>query len=268
MDFLMKIKPIKTLILSLLIIPLFSFFIPTSTYADIKTIDGAAQENTNQTTENYSTNNDCSDMILGLKPWYCGTSEPTDENALKSNAIIIATNVLADLTIIAAYLVLGFVIYGGYQYMFSDGDPSKAAAGKKTLLHAFIGLAIVLTANIILSSIRIAFLGQNGSLTPLEIGTNTNYLVTNLIQWVVGIAGLVAAIFLVIGGISYLTSAGDANKLQKAKTTILYALIGLVIVALAEIITAFVSNLIRESQKSQPTAQVIIERNYNEKQIN
>ena len=261
MDHPMKTKFIKFLTVTLFTVLSFSLFTSASTYAEVKLLNEEKPNDTSQTTdqssESYGSNNNCSDILLGLKPWNCGTTEIDSEDALKSNAIIIATNILADLTIIAAYLVLGFVIYGGYQYMFSEGDPGKAAAGKRTLIHAFIGLAIVLSANIILSSIRIAFLGQNGSLTPnADIDANT--LVTNLIQWVVGISGLVAAVFLVIGGISYITSTGDANKLQKAKTTILYALIGLVIVALAEIATAFVSNLLRESQKPQSTAQIII----------
>ena len=72
-------------------------------------------------------------------------------------------------------------------------------------------------------------------------------MVTNLIQWVIGIAGIVAAVFIVIGAIGYLSSAGDPNKLKKAKDTIMYALIGLAIVGLAEVITAFVSSTIRNA---------------------
>ena len=159
-------------------------------------------------------------------------------------------NILADLPVIAAYLVLGYVIYGGYLYMFSSGDPSKAMAGKKTLTQAFIGLAITMSAYVIFSAIRIALIGNKsfGDCDPLVGGcVDGGTMVTNLIQWFGGMAGVVAAIFLVIGAVGYMTSQGDAGKLQKAKTTILYSLIGLVIVALAEILTAFVSNLIREA---------------------
>ena len=135
--------------------------------------------------------------------------------------------------------------------MFASGDPGKAAAGKKTLTHAFIGLAIVVSAYAIFGAIRIALIGNN-SLGDCDITTGKTCvedttLITNLIQWVVGIGGVVAAIFIVIGGWGYVTAAGDPNKLQKAKTTIMYALIGLVVVALAEVITAFVSNLVREA---------------------
>ena len=197
---------------------------------------------------------DCTQPFFGLTPLDCGVEDqPQSEDQLKTNVIMIASNVLTDLTIIAAYLVIGYVIYGGYQYMFSSGDPTKAANGKKTLLHAFIGLTIVMSASVIVGAIRIALIGNTSFANAQTIDTNT--MVTNLIQWAIGIAGVVAGVFLVIGGISYITSAGDSNKLQKAKSTILYAVIGLIIVALAEIGTAFISGLIRDAQK--PAAQAL-----------
>ena len=172
------------------------------------------------------------------------------ETQLVNNIAVIATNILTDLTVIAAYLVLGYVIYGGYLYMFSSGDPGKAAAGKKTLQHAFIGLAITMSAYAIFGAIRIALVGNSVELSQCaeEGGCVTgDVMITNLIQWVLGMAGAVAAIFVVVGGWGYITASGDPNKLQKAKTTILYALIGLAIVALAEILTAFISNLIKDA---------------------
>ena len=55
---------------------------------------------------------------------------------------------------------------------------------------------------------------------------------------------IVAVIFIVLGGIGYMTSAGDAAKLKKAKDTILYAVIGLIICVLAYAITNFTISLL------------------------
>ncbi|MBR2710041.1 hypothetical protein IKF02_00185 [Candidatus Saccharibacteria bacterium] len=187
------------------------------------------------------------EYVLGLTSWDCGIEEkPDDTEKLKSNIVIIASNVLVDISVIATYLVLGYVIYGGYLYVFSSGDPSKVSAGKKTLTHAFTGLAIVILANVILNTIRITLLGANGSFSDVT-GTNAKDMVTGMISWAISIAGVVSLIFIVIGGVNYTTSAGDPSKIQKAKQTILYALIGLAIVALAEIITAVVSSTIRDA---------------------
>lgn len=60
--------------------------------------------------------------------------------------------------------------------------------------------------------------------------------ITNILYVVISVLGIVAVIFVLIGGYNYMTSAGDANKVKKGKETILYACIGLVICALAFVI--------------------------------
>ena len=61
--------------------------------------------------------------------------------------------------------------------------------------------------------------------------------VTNTILYIVGI---IAVIMLIIGGIKYVVSGGDAKKVTDAKNTVLYAIIGLVIAFLAFAIVNFV----------------------------
>ena len=204
--------------------------------------------------------------FLGLTSWDCGV-EIKDEETLKTGIWQIVANVATDITVVAAYLVLGYVIYGGYLYIFSTGDANKVASGKKTLSQAFIGLAIVMSAYLIISTIRFALLGASGTLSNCATTecVKANDLITNAISWIIGIAGAVALIFVVHGGIAYATSSGDANKLQKAKQTILYALIGLIIVALAEAITAFVSGIIRNADSASSSInQTIISKELHE----
>lgn len=200
---------------------------------------------------------DCN-LFLGFTTWDCGVSI-SDDTDLKTGIWQIAANVANDIAVAAAYLVLGYVIYGGYLYTFSGGDPGKVATGRKTLAQAFLGLAIVMSANLIMSTIRIALLSGSGNLGNCLVVEGNNItgnctdataVVTSTINWFIAIAGIVSAIFVVYGGISYITSAGDPNKLKKAKDMILYSLIGLAIVALASVITAFVSNMIREANKN------------------
>lgn len=183
--------------------------------------------------------------FLGIPSWDCNidlnsSSSWQGEPNLKKNIWQIGKNVADAITKIAAYLLVGYVIYGGYLYIFSSGDPTKTTGGKKTLTHAFIGLAIVMFANIIISSAGIAMLGASGAFDGKDCIHDTcvapEDLVINIINWVIGISGVVSAVYVVIGGIGYTTSAGDPNKLQKAKATITFSLIGLAIVALSLII--------------------------------
>ena len=58
-------------------------------------------------------------------------------------------------------------------------------------------------------------------------------VVTDILKVIIGSLAIVSAIFIVVGGVNYMTSGGDTNKVKKAKDTILYSTIGLVICALA-----------------------------------
>jgi len=56
------------------------------------------------------------------------------------------------------------------------------------------------------------------------------------------IAGAVAVIMIIISGFNYITSAGDSNKVNSAKNTLIYAAVGLTIAVLAQVIVNLVIN--------------------------
>ena len=63
---------------------------------------------------------------------------------------------------------------------------------------------------------------------------------TGQISLILNAVYVVAVIMIIIGGVNYATSQGDPTKIKKAKDTILYGIVGLVIVLMAFAITAFV----------------------------
>jgi len=67
-------------------------------------------------------------------------------------------------------------------------------------------------------------------------------LITSIINILSLVVGVIAVIFIIIGGLKYITSSGDSNNVTNAKNTILYAIVGLIIVALAQVIVRFVLN--------------------------
>lgn len=74
--------------------------------------------------------------------------------------------------------------------------------------------------------------------------------VNNIIESIVNIfsvlVGVIAVIMIIWGGLRYITSGGDSGKITNAKNTIIYALIGLVVVALAQFIVKFVLNKVTQ----------------------
>ena len=81
-------------------------------------------------------------------------------------------------------------------------------------------------------------------------------VVTIILNVVIGLAGLVSVIFIIIGGLNYMTSSGEAAKIEKAKKTILYAVIGLVVCALSFAIANFAIDAINKAQSKANSSQI------------
>jgi len=87
--------------------------------------------------------------------------------------------------------------------------------------------------------VRMATLFQPGDLNvpdPELTQTTTE----TVLKAVFGFAGGIALIMVVVGGFKYISSLGNAQNIAKAKDTILYALIGLIVCVLGYAIVGFV----------------------------
>ena len=93
---------------------------------------------------------------------------------------------------------------------------------------------------------------DNGSLDQDVIGIINN---------VIAVLGLVCVIVIIIGGVNYMTSSGDATKTKKAKDTILYGIVGLIICVLAFGIVNFViANILGQKSNDSDDAKSYITR--------
>ncbi len=69
-------------------------------------------------------------------------------------------------------------------------------------------------------------------------------IVAAIIEILLRVAGLAAVIFVIYGGVSFVTSEGDPEKAKGARSTIINALIGLAIAVAASAIIAFIAGSI------------------------
>ena len=92
--------------------------------------------------------------ILTLKPWYdgltkddCSIKDPGSDADSQANFIWkIVFNIVDDLLQLIGYTTVGYIMYGGFLMMTSNGAPDKAAHGRKTIMSAAIGLVIALAS--------------------------------------------------------------------------------------------------------------------------
>ena len=110
---------------------------------------------------------------------------------------------------------------------------------QKTINLTFIPLVLMLLV--------VPFVGLAQNIRPVPPGpvpdVNTaSDLVLRIIQIFLAVAGLVAVVFLIIGGFRYITAGGNEETAEAAKKTIVNAIIGIVIIILAFVIVRVISN--------------------------
>jgi hypothetical protein len=85
--------------------------------------------------------------------------------------------------------------------------------------------------------------GVNGCQDKINAGSDTvNKTITTVINFFSAVVGIISVIMIIYGGFKYISSGGDSGNVQSAKNTIIYAIIGLVVVAMAQFIVQFVLN--------------------------
>lgn len=104
----------------------------------------------------------------------------------------------------------------------------------KVIMKTLIILqSFLITALIVASPV----FAQTAGITQVET------FIQSLVKVLVTLAGVIASLFFAWGGITYITSSGDPESLDRAKKTIMYAAIGLVIAIGALVITTVVTDL-------------------------
>lgn len=112
----------------------------------------------------------------------------------------------------------------------------------KTIQHAAIAAATALWP-------AVAFAQGLGGIVPFQ-GTaqgNLPTAVTTIVNVLLILAGLAAGVYLIVGGVQFITSGSDETAQTEAKNRILYAVIGLIVIGLAAAVVNFVINAIGQS---------------------
>ncbi|MEX1997678.1 MAG: pilin [Candidatus Andersenbacteria bacterium] len=103
-------------------------------------------------------------------------------------------------------------------------------------------LSSALMAMVLVAPVATHAQGLSAGVTPF-LGTQGGSLsgaIQTIVNVMLMIVGVIAAVMLIIGGVRYIISQGDEDQTEKAKNTILYALIGLIVIGLSAVIINFV----------------------------
>ena len=123
-------------------------------------------------------NTRCDSRLLTLPTWYRGLTDenceiiyPTNTNDSGQNQNSstearqtlsdfiwkIALNVIEIMLHIVGYVAVGFIVFGGFVYLTSSGQPDKISGAKRSIMNAVIGLMISIFAIAIVNVVVGAF---------------------------------------------------------------------------------------------------------------
>lgn len=102
--------------------------------------------------------------FLGFPTWYkyleldgnCEVTGPKNQDGKfdwPRAAGYVGLAALAILLRIASLIAVGYVVYGGFRYITSQGEPENAKSARQTIINAIIGLVIAIAAASIVSFI-------------------------------------------------------------------------------------------------------------------
>lgn len=82
--------------------------------------------------------------------------------------------------------------------------------------------------------------GINAATTNEMRGRSVNNTIGSIVNVLLWVVGILSVTMIVWSGFKYITSAGDTSKLASAKSTLIYAIVGLIIAIMAYAIVNFV----------------------------
>lgn len=145
-------------------------------------------------------------------------------------------------------VIVLMIIVGGVQLVTSAGSPDAVKAAKGRITNAVMSLVVLISMRAILALVSIGagvneFFGvavPNAGETLGSVGG----LILAMTNFTLYIAGAVSVMFIIIGALRYAASGGNQTNLQKAKLTISYAVIGLVVsISAVAIVNFIISNI-------------------------
>lgn len=148
------------------------------------------------------------------------------------------------LEMIASFAFLAMAFYAFYKIVTSGGAEDAAKAGKRTIIYAIVGFLFMKIPGTFIKAIY----GEARCDTPLIFSicrikdpqlSGTLTIFTTLINYINGFLALVIVILILYAGFLVLTSAGDEERVKKAKSIVKYIVVGVLLLVTSYIIFNF-----------------------------
>ncbi|MEO6858217.1 MAG: pilin [Solirubrobacteraceae bacterium] len=126
-------------------------------------------------------------------------------------------------------------------WLATDTSPALAHVRRSNpVVHLAIRLGIRVSTRVLLLAVLVVVLTSR----PVYAATpDLTTVLNNLRLWITGVLATLATLFLSIGGLMYLTAAGNPRRVEQAKEAIRSAMIGFVFAGLAPLLITIIQHL-------------------------
>ncbi len=113
---------------------------------------------------------------------------------------------------------------------------------KKSVFSKLSFFALILSSLLIFNQAIAASITINVS-NPIAT-SDFSILLTNFLKWILSVAGALALLMLITGGVFYITSSGNDQRVETAKKMITWTLMGLVLILASYSIIVVIDQLL------------------------
>ncbi len=150
------------------------------------------------------------------------------------------TDVVNTIRNIAGALAVIWIVVAGIRMIFSGGDEGTVSEQKKAILYGVIGLVAILVISPIINALYGAPGEIRNTLTPNQGFSDQ---VMGIVTFMKALVGSIAILFIILSGVRMLFAEGQEDELKKQRQSILWVGVGLIIIAVNEIVIENIFNI-------------------------
>ena len=182
--------------------------------------------------------------VMAQTPLVNATSPTSFTNPLTYNSVEeLLSSILSAVQKIIVTLALVFIVVGAIMILVSAGSPETVEKGKKAITMAIVGLAIGIAAPSIMKELA-GILGWTSTPANVAGAQTLSQIALNVLDFLLGISGVLTLIMMIVGAIMYLTSAGEEERINTGKKIFWSSVIGIIIIMSSMVIVKQIANFI------------------------
>jgi hypothetical protein len=146
---------------------------------------------------------------------------------------------------LAGFLAVLSIMIAGLELVRTEGSTEKATNARQRLLNSLLGLALAASATALVTFVGNTAAPAAGSGLPHTLATQA--AISRVLNAIFVITGALAVLYIVLAGFRMVISGDNPTKVAESRRQILFALVGLILIAIADALVNLVLARLRNN---------------------